>query len=130
MPDIEWVTPDQIAKACRPGYPGKSPSAAEITQWILMAQAMGIKSIVCFLSEDELQEYYDSHGNNLFNLYRMAGFEIAHIPATDHRHAALDAKHLKQLFTVMETLPRPVLIHCSAGMDRTGMALRTLDAAN
>ena len=92
----------------------------EVQRWIEFAQALGIVSIICLLADEHLCLYHDE---DLLGIYRTAGFEVRHIPVTDHRCPPLDADQLEAVFRAWRDLPKPVLIHCSAGIDRTGAAI-------
>ena len=95
--------------------------------WLECAQQMGVKAIICLLSDYELTEYYSAQGIDLLQKYRDHGFQVLHIPAQDHQKPPLGRVQIEALRQVFGNLPRPILVHCSAGMDRTGMALRLFD---
>jgi protein-tyrosine phosphatase len=117
------VIPDQLYRSSRPGYSGggKIPvGMGEVQSWIESAQSHGIVSIVCLLAEEHLCLYPDG---DLLGIYRAAGFEVRHIPATDHRKPPLIGDQLAAVLQAYRELPKPALIHCSAGIDRTGAAV-------
>lgn len=117
------VIPDRLYRASRPGYSGggKIPVGMdEVKRWIESAQAHGIVSIVCLLANEHLCLYPDG---DLLGIYRAAGFEVRHIPATDHRRPPLTEEQLAAVLQAYRELPKPALIHCSAGIDRTGAAV-------
>lgn len=117
------VVPNQLYRSSRPGYSGggRIPvGMGEVQRWIEAAQANGVASIICLLDEEHLCLYPD---NDLPGIYRTAGFEVRHIPATDHRRPPLAGDQLAAVLQAYRDLPKPVLIHCSAGVDRTGAAV-------
>jgi len=117
------VIPDQLYRAARPGYSGggkKPVGMGEVQRWIESAQSLGVVSIICLLAEEHLHLYPDA---DLLGIYRAAGFEVHHIPVTDHRRPPLTPQQLAAVLRAWQELARPVLIHCSAGIDRTGAAV-------
>jgi protein tyrosine phosphatase (PTP) superfamily phosphohydrolase (DUF442 family) len=117
------VIPDQLYRAARPGYSGggkKPVGMGEVQRWIESAQSLGITSIICLLADEHLRLYPDA---DLLGIYRAAGFEVRHIPVTDHRRPPLTPQQLAEVLRAWQEVSQPVLIHCSAGIDRTGAAV-------
>ena len=120
---MKAILPARLYRSSRPGYSGggKAPiSMGEVQRWIEAAQSLGIVSIVCLLADEHLCLYPDG---DLLGIYRAAGFEVRHIPATDHRRPLLTEDQLAAVLQAYRELPKPALIHCSAGIDRTGAAV-------
>jgi protein tyrosine phosphatase (PTP) superfamily phosphohydrolase (DUF442 family) len=121
--DVEWVIVAALARGRRPGYfQGHSVARAYVDAWIGDARTLGVKSIICLLAEDQLP-YCGALETDLISYYRAAGFEVAHVPARDHQTPPLTPDHLTAIWKEYQDLPKPVLIHCSAGLDRTGRAV-------
>jgi protein-tyrosine phosphatase len=126
---IRYVIAGRLARSARPGYaPGgdKLVDRAIVDAWIVDVRAQGVRSIICLLADEHLRLYVDL-GTNLPSYYRRQGFTVAHIPAPDHRRPPLDAEALERIAQAYEALPEPVLVHCSAGIDRTGAAIAHLE---
>jgi protein-tyrosine phosphatase len=116
------VIPGKLYRSARPGYDGDVKSLVSmgrVQEWIDTAQSLGIASIICILDEEHLCLYPDS---NLLGIYRAAGFQVQHISAKDHSLPPLTQSQLSQVLSAYRALPKPVLIHCSAGLGRTGVA--------
>ena len=71
----------------------------------------------------DLKRYVDL-GANLLSYYSQHGFEVAHVPVRDHRLPLLDANGARAHRAGVRRAPQAVLVHCSAGIDRTGKALK------
>ena len=119
----EWVLPELLAKSPRPGYPGREGTSKEVVdEWIENVRAMGVRSIICFLSDHQLA-FYSDLPSGLIQYYRDAGFDVAHIPEDDYKSPPLSEEGIRESVTAFERLEKPVLVHCSAGLARTGVAI-------
>ena len=122
---IEWVVGHNLARSHRPGYSWGQAifvPIADVDAWIAEVRIFGINSIICLLSDDQLP-LYNQIPDGLIAYYRTKGFTVAHVPARDHQVPPLSQDHLERIGVAYKTLPKPVLVHCSAGADRTGMAV-------
>jgi hypothetical protein len=136
-----WVLPELLACCQRPlrdhpkfggrGLPLPSGAASALLAWIDRVRNAGIRSIMTLMHPKELK-YYEPmglHSEGLLGLYRSAGFQVEHIPWADPAHAATAwdrAVLMEQLDRVRNDslaaflkLPKPVLLHCSAAIDRS-----------
>ena len=122
----EWVLPELLAKSPRPGYPGREGTSKEVVdEWIENVRAMEVRSIICFLSDHQLA-FYSDLPSGLIQYYRDAGFAVAHVPEEDYRLPPLSDISLGLVVSAFEDLEKPVLVHCSAGIARTGMAVAAI----
>jgi hypothetical protein len=99
-------------------------------EWIQRLKQRGIRSIISLMHPNELKHYarLDLGGVDLLEAYRQAGLEVAHIPWDDpaHRPGLTRATFDEELRRVrretlkwFNELPKPVVLHCSAGIDRS-----------
>lgn len=136
---LYWVIPDELACGQRPlrhhamyGGSGKNiePAAAPLVkEWAAHLQLLGIRSVVSLMHARDLSYYeqLDLGAPTLLDFYRAQGFEVVHLPWEDPHHsktspAAVRKKLLairKKALEAYRRLPKPVLIQCSAGIDRT-----------
>jgi len=120
-----WLIEGVLAHAQRPGYPVDRPSLEKIEEWSNAILRMGIKSVLCILDFTQLDHYdrLNMQGGSLFGYYRSQGLNVEHVCAEDHKIPSLTVEEQEAALAAFHRLEKPVLIHCSAGKDRTGSAI-------
>ena len=112
-----------LARSCRPCYNDDIPTMLLVNKWLKEVARMKIKSILCLLSQEQLDEFYGTNGIQLLEIYRKKGFIVGHVPVQDYQLPPLSSANLAMIEKALTELPKPWLIHCSAGIDRTGAAV-------
>lgn len=139
---LVWVIADTFACAHRPlrynptfgrerkGRYLPAEAGPAVLDWVRRIRESDIRSIICLMHQKELKHYaqLDLGAENLIQLYRKAGFGVRHIPWDDpaHRPGLDRATYADELARVrvealgaFDELRKPVLLHCSAGIDRS-----------
>ena len=117
------VNLENVHRKQRPGYPSKDVQEEDVREWISEIRDEGVESLVVFLSEKELNEYYD----DLLGMYEEEFGEgnVLHAPIEDFSLCDPQLLHDEIIPFMRESVEgeEEVAAHCSAGVGRTGQVL-------
>lgn len=130
---IQTVFSGTLLHSSRPGYPeGRTAPVPEtvVFEWLDAVRAESVVSILCLLDDQHLAMYsHCAEGKGLLSAYTKAGFTVGHVPIADHKIPSVNEAEMAHVLALYDTLPKPVLIHCSAGRDRTGAVVERIQNA-
>ncbi len=124
---LSWIVPGHLAVSPRPGFrsgPETSVPKDTVEAWLRDKRHRGIASILCLLDRDQLPLYERALPHGLLAFYREHGFDVGHVPTQDQQTHPFSDEQYERIWQAFVELPKPVLVHCSAGMDRSGRAIR------
>ena len=136
---LHWVIADQLACAHWPlrHHPLYGGSGSNLTSsatylvriWVEQVTLEGVKSVISLMHDRDLACYTSLNlgTSSLLEYYENVGLQVAHVPWEDphHKKSAPEVKKKtllrvrKEALLAYDRLPKPVLLQCSAGIDRS-----------
>lgn len=94
-------------------YRSAQPSPAKLGE---LVKEYGIKSVLNLRGDSSGERWYDNE------IAAAKGLNVQHIDFRMSATKELSIEEGRQLMAIMAAAPKPMLIHCKAGADRTGLA--------
>ena len=111
--------------AQRPGFPGKFVQRQVVDEWIAYMKKQGISRVICLLSEEDMGNYPTLAGGLLGVYAEVFGPDnVLWAPTPDKRLLSAEAvRHMCYFLHAAVGRGEKTVVHCSAGIGRTGQAL-------
>lgn len=99
-----------------------------ISHQIYRSAELSRLSFVSLIRKEHIRSIINLRGENTGDQWYQAEIKTAkqlgvfHYDITFHAYTLPPKKLLQQLVSALKKLPRPILLHCMGGSDRTGMA--------
>ena len=94
-------------------YRSAQPTAEDLIRWANMA---GLHSVINLRGAHDGTPWYDEE------IAASATLGLAHYDFAMSANEPLEPERAARLIALLRTAPKPVLIHCMSGADRTGLA--------
>lgn len=120
---IHWVIEGVFAYGERPGFPSHTVPARTVDLWLAEAKRQGVRSVINMLSDEEMGVYYRHLGQPLIEYYSDAGMEVRQVSYEETGVVLPEQIIIDRVRTAFHCLPHPVIIHCSAGEERSKLAV-------
>lgn len=120
------IIPGVLMSSNRPGYPSEDVAVAIVDAWIDQIKKDKGRTVLCLLDGKQLDFYGQLGDGGLLKRYRDAGLNVIHRPVKDYLIPAVSPEVLERISSDFLAAELPMLVHCSAGRDRTGAVIKYL----
>lgn len=103
----------------RPGFPSKSVSEADVSEWIAFMRSKGVNRVLNLLGDDEVQEYYP--GLNIDEMMRASFGQDKYTRTSVFTENAY--KEICKAISVARESGDIIVMHCSGGEGRAAIAM-------
>ncbi|MFM8419514.1 MAG: hypothetical protein ACKOEQ_05250 [Verrucomicrobiota bacterium] len=126
---FQWIIQDVLAVGQRPGYPSARVPAPMVEQWLASLRQHGIRSLLNLMADEEMDFYYRALGQSLVGFCEDAGFVVRRVSILDGDVILPLSVVRSRAVAAFEAMPPPVLVHCSAGAERSVEAAKAIRSA-
>lgn len=139
---LHWILPNLLACAHRPlrhhpvwGGSGNNLATATtdlVVEWSQRVRDCGVRSIISLMHDRDIRCYLSLNlgAEDLLKFYEQQGFQVVSVPWEDPHHKKSSSEEKRKTLlrirkaslAAYDNLPKPVLIQCSADIDRSSPA--------